>query len=95
MTLKNQIRKLILEEEKTGISFAFVIDVKQYEQYWICIRFNFFFEPKPECNYIVEVLGIDNGKITLIEEKQFEEIENLVNFLEEKEVDPNYLRAMH
>ena len=93
---KSQIKEQVLLNQKIGNSFAFMLDKGDYEQLLIVVNFLFFeFKPILKCNYSVEIQLAKNGSISLLEKREISTLDDLINYLANKGIDPAYCKAMH
>lgn len=91
---KDNIKQRVLINQKYGQPFAFMIDIKEFEQFWIVVMFVYNEFPQ-NCSYFVEKQLLTKNDLKLIEEKSFQNIDDLMLYLSKLPIDSNYTRAIH
>jgi len=93
---QGKINEVILREQKTGNSFAFMIDEPDNKQIWIIINFLFYeFEPALKCNFFIQKQRVRHVEVNLLKELNFEDIQRLISHLIYQKINPDYCRAVH
>lgn len=96
MKLNNELRQVIDVYKNSGTRFAFIVCLGEDHEVWFTVNFHYTsFKPVKKGFYLVEEQKVSNGKIELISEKEINDIEDLISYLIDKEVDPNIYRATH
>lgn len=96
MDIKEKIKTVVLSEQEIGNNFAFIIDISNGNQLWIGVNFLFYeFKPELKCDYLIQKYKKWAGGSELIEEFTFKNVDEVIPYLMEQEVDPDFCRSMH
>lgn len=96
LSYRKRIEDRINLNQGSGQPFAFMINEADNSQIWISLNFLFYsFEPELKCHYFIQKQRVYNRQITLLEELTFDNLEVLIKYLMENEVDSECCRAIH